>query len=550
LSRQALVLTFSKHRIDDFALQKREITEQLTQLASLNMYVDIVERRLSVKDVVSNVFSYLPKESMGTLDKIMGKNKTKDAAERYIEKLSGHSSLSVKVQFLNVLELKTDLLMESFDAKLVTDGSNPVQIQVKPPFKSMVSKFSQEERDATIELYDGIRGALDSKKKDQQSRKVIIECPISELSHATTGNNELSIQLFRKTGVPLTLEISSLRDSWDLKSLICGYYRLIEKWSFSLCNDIVYPSLQFHLSHSIHGPVSDSFIAQKFATKGSGRMSPYLLQQDPQNHSQINLHFIQEKTRKTLVISKNEEEEYVITCGTETKSSASFKELIKSVKDGVFQSVVICDCLHPSEFDRDTQLLLCRISSKSDELQRSLRNNDFKVAICFNHLSQVKNEDICNGKFTRVTTAIWRGHPDGVPRKVALKQLKPEFQKVKLESFSQLCYDVLSWNEGTMIKSFGICLNTRVNPMTLVLEHFPLGTLDSFLKTNSLEDVDLMEAVVSLSRALWFLDENGIVHGNIRCSNVFVAESTSTAFKVKLGDRGLFDAYDRNQVSV
>ena len=53
---------------------------------------------------------------------------------------------------------------------------------------------------------------------------------------------------------------------------------------------------------------------------------------------------------------------------------------------------------------------------------------------------------------------------------------------------------------------------------------------------------ELLEAATALARALWYLDEHGIVHSNIRLGNVFVSEHRpGTCFKVKLGDPGLPD---------
>jgi len=39
-----------------------------------------------------------------------------------------------------------------------------------------------------------------------------------------------------------------------------------------------------------------------------------------------------------------------------------------------------------------------------------------------------------------------------------------------------------------------------------------------------------------------------MLHGNIRCENVFVAEHTDTSFKVKLGGKSLADEYGQDEV--
>ena len=54
-----------------------------------------------------------------------------------------------------------------------------------------------------------------------------------------------------------------------------------------------------------------------------------------------------------------------------------------------------------------------------------------------------------------------------------------------------------------------------------------------------MREVDLVEACLSLSHAIWYLEQNNFCHGNIRSSNVFVADHHEAAFKVKLGDSGM-----------
>ena len=51
---------------------------------------------------------------------------------------------------------------------------------------------------------------------------------------------------------------------------------------------------------------------------------------------------------------------------------------------------------------------------------------------------------------------------------------------------------------------------------------------------------DLLEAATALARALMYLEEQKIVHTNVRLANVFVSQHTvGSCFKVKLGDPGL-----------
>ena len=76
--------------------------------------------------------------------------------------------------------------------------------------------------------------------------------------------------------------------------------------------------------------------------------------------------------------------------------------------------------------------------------------------------------------------------------------------------------------------------------MALVMDYLPHGPLNRFLQSHkdSVEKEDLLEAAVSLARALLHLEELNVVHGNIRLRNVLVAHYGEEGLKVKLADPG------------
>ena len=78
--------------------------------------------------------------------------------------------------------------------------------------------------------------------------------------------------------------------------------------------------------------------------------------------------------------------------------------------------------------------------------------------------------------------------------------------------------------------------------MALVMDYLPHGPLNRFLQSHkdSVEKEDLLEAAVSLARALLHLEELNVVHGNIRLRNVLVAHYGEEGLKVKLGDPGQY----------
>ncbi len=113
------------------------------------------------------------------------------------------------------------------------------------------------------------------------------------------------------------------------------------------------------------------------------------------------------------------------------------------------------------------------------------------------------------------------------------------------------------WEDNSLVKIFGCALASDQNPMALIMEFFPLGPLNLYLQwvkhllflwvmstprrtcvppnlilvktftyyklclsrnnKDKINHVNLVETSVTLARALWYLEENSLVHSNIRC---------------------------------
>lgn len=103
----------------------------------------------------------------------------------------------------------------------------------------------------------------------------------------------------------------------------------------------------------------------------------------------------------------------------------------------------------------------------------------------------------------------------------------------------------------------------------MILEYVKLGPLDQYLRTNKkkIKEVDLIEASSNLASALWHLvsyflfkqtrqytdtnlnlqEENGIVHGKIRCKKLLVYNHDENNFTVKLSDPGVSSDYVKHE---
>lgn len=171
------------------------------------------------------------------------------------------------------------------------------------------------------------------------------------------------------------------------------------------------------------------------------------------------------------------------------------------------------------------------------------------VFIPFTSLSRYEN---C--KYPGTRTDVWKGvwaKSRDEKLTVAVKQLKQDLHQQQhhqtLLDFIHACHNIMLWNDATLRKVYGTSLATPNNPLTLIMEYFSLGPLDVYLRENGncVQPVDLVEAATSLARALWYLEEQGLLHGKIRCRKLFVAShEEGSKFKVKLGDPGLIDYSD------
>lgn len=134
---------------------------------------------------------------------------------------------------------------------------------------------------------------------------------------------------------------------------------------------------------------------------------------------------------------------------------------------------------------------------------------------------------------------------------------------------------------SAIVRLYGITLSS---PVTMVMDYIKLGPLDEYLRQNKslIKPVDFIEASSYLASALWhlvsykfikiidkvkkycyyfffnnnvlfsafnncyfciFQEENGIVHGKIRCRKLLVVSHDDNSFIVRLSDPGIHQSY-------
>ncbi|KAF5275199.1 hypothetical protein FQR65_LT04231 [Abscondita terminalis] len=147
---------------------------------------------------------------------------------------------------------------------------------------------------------------------------------------------------------------------------------------------------------------------------------------------------------------------------------------------------------------------------------------------------------------TTVYRTLWRV-TKGKKMEVAMKVLKYTCYEQHLKGFLKLADRWGFLQSNALVRLYGV---TVTGPVSMVLEQVRLGPLDVYLRDNKsrVKAEDLIEAASNLASALWYLEENGFVHGNIRCRKILVSSHEENSFSVKLGDPGVAHTYTSKDV--
>jgi serine/threonine protein kinase len=339
-------------------------------------------------------------------------------------------------------------------------------------------------------------------------------CSIEELCFVSVQSNSLSVQIARKNGVPQSLIFASQASLQSFVSLLDGYYRLSEKWFFSICRDISSPLLTHLKSRKWHGPVGDAWTKNKLICRQEAKIGNYI----------IRIVSLGDDLKLDFLKGKQEVDTVVIPDG-KLKTDKEIEEMISHINYSRFGTRnLVMTRIPPSENDRYEDLLVCDLPRVTNGV---LASSTEPVVIQSEHLLPTKSES-----FTRTDGAHYLVDLfEYDKKKVIVKKVKG---RNDLETFLKTVNTWIHIKDDNIIQMLGVV----IHPTSLVMEFFELGRLDLFLRDHqkSLKPVDLIEASLCAARALHYLDEKGLVHGCIRCRNLMVASFSPTSLKVKLTD--------------
>ena len=182
------------------------------------------------------------------------------------------------------------------------------------------------------------------------------------------------------------------------------------------------------------------------------------------------------------------------------------------------------------------QLLFCRTDKqwREDSLGTKHHTTE-KIVISAAALAKME-VTLREGRFCSVWNGKWFKNRDLPAREVAIKQLRREWVASHQLQFIELSKKMMSWEDASLCSVFGFCLPCQSEPPVLVTEYFHLGPLHAYLRhhKSDLAQVDLLETSACLARALHYLSDKGIVHGEIRARNVFVSQRSEHQFKLNM----------------
>ncbi|KAI1301952.1 Tyrosine-protein kinase JAK2 [Halotydeus destructor] len=350
-------------------------------------------------------------------------------------------------------------------------------------------------------------------------------CSISELCFISVKMSTKTVEISRRNGIP---HYFTFEDELHLKSfvsLLDGYYRLMEKWSFCICREISSPHLDRLRSSKCHGPVNNSFSRKKLLEKSTEGPGTYILRESTLLYDELILDVLTAGNRIRSFRIESTQGGYLVE-----KSNKMFDKLTDLLHQFVIEmdngtQVSLSYCLPPSEFDQAENLLVCKcvVYDAKEDSDDSL--SEPRVIKYSNLHFEINPIFSSNARF-RVKLAKWR------KERVVIKEVVNDDDTIH---FLNTMSEWMHAKSECIVNFFGITMH---KPLSLVMEHLPHGPLDEFLKKNqsSLKVVDLIECATYVARALWFLEENKLVHGLIRCHNLMVSSYTKSNLKVKLSD--------------
>uniref|UniRef100_A0A5F8GX05 Tyrosine-protein kinase n=1 Tax=Monodelphis domestica TaxID=13616 RepID=A0A5F8GX05_MONDO len=347
------------------------------------------------------------------------------------------------------------------------------------------------------------------------------------------------------------VEFPTLREALSFVSLVDGYYRLTTDAHHYFCKEVAPPQLLENIENQCHGPITSEFAVNKLKMEGSAPGS-YVLRQSPQDFNNFLLTVCIQTPLgpdyKGCLIHRDLSGNFFLSGLSQPHSS--LRQLLVSswgcelLADGTALSLSSCCPPRPKEKSnliivrRDCSQLPPSPAQAWPQSQRQLSQMMFHKIPAD---SLEWHENLGHGTFTK----IYRGSRlDKVEREthkveVLLKVMDGTHQNC-IESFLEAASIMSQVSHQHLVLLHGVCM---AGDSIMVQEFVRWGALDTHLrKCGPLVPASWkLQVAKQLSYALNYLEDKGIIHGNISSKKVLLARKGAGGSPpfIKLSDPGV-----------
>uniref|UniRef100_A0A8B9P838 Tyrosine-protein kinase n=1 Tax=Apteryx owenii TaxID=8824 RepID=A0A8B9P838_APTOW len=338
----------------------------------------------------------------------------------------------------------------------------------------------------------------------------IIDVSIKQASQEGSSERRI-VTIHKQDSKNLEAEFQSLREALSFVSLIDGYYRLTADAHHYLCKEVAPPSVLENIQSNCHGPIFMDFAISKLKKAGN-QTGFYVLRCSPKDFKKYFLTFRENATDyKHCLITKNENGEYNLS-GTK-RSFGNLKDLLTCYQTETVRSDSII-----------FQFIKC----------------------CPPKPKGFKNEEsLGQGTFTKIFKGIRKevGDYGQLHQTEVLLKVLDKVHRNYSESFFEAASMMSQLSYKHLVLNYGVCVCGEEN--ILVQEYVKFGSLDTYLKKNknAINILWKLEVAKQLALAMHFLEDKGLVHGNVCAKNILLIReedrrSGNLPF-IKLSDPGI-----------
>lgn len=472
-------------------------------------------------------------------------------------------SLRVKQGFVELFlrEVCKDYGAELHKVFCIDNPSNPQPMEVR-------LRYNQTAEESTCVIES--RSTSHSDSNDEWNEL----CDIYSICYGTLRMN--AVEINRSNGRPFRMTFESNLHAKSFLSLIDGYYRLMRKWHFNFCRDVLSPDLEHLKSIKSHGPIGHETMRAKLSKiKEPGtylvrrcmeRNNSYMIDVLTQFRSRLTIDirwYPLEKVYKMTDYTTNRDVKAFVIL--EKQEYSSLKDLVDDIQiriSGVNSSgpsMQLKHCIPPSEHD-DCPALLLSISKRRlsdyDQGKESKSNGSIyelpkfippemlhftnKPPLSSNNRMVVRLANLNNEQNVIVKDCI-----DEEPVKIqdftkphATSQIilnlcqNGRYRTKFLNNLKPAQIRLPDWvfNKSPL---FAETIGLDLTKNSLIQEYFPFGQLDNFLAKNlDVAESQRRSVGCQLAQALLFLQEKQIIHGKLRCHNIFVKNFNPLLIKI------------------